>query len=156
MFFYTSLFIASLFAALIVLWVYRTVAFSIKSVYKTVLPTSDTGPTSHLKDKAVPITSREKPTPWGWKGHETPANAAKTHAALPTEKPNWGWSGGQQGIHEQNGSYAVSKPAAAGKPGAGWPYREEKSEFAGKAYKVTRKVATKTASTNTADKPWGW
>jgi len=160
MFFYTALLIASLLAALVILWVYRTIRYSAGSVYKTVIPETRIGSTSQLKSRAAPITSGGSQSPWGWKGHETPANAAKTHAALPTEKPHWDWSGSQNEVHDQqsqNGPFDnLSKPATTRKAGAGWPHREEKLEFAGKAYKVTREAPSETSDTGTADKPWGW
>ena len=162
MFFYTALLIASLVAAIAVLWAFRTIRYNAGSVYKTVLPETEIGSTSQLKSKAAPVASDGSQSPWGWKGHETPANAAKTHAALPTEKPNWDWSGSRNEVHDQqshNGPYDnLSKRATTRKAGARWPHREEKHEFAGKAYKVTRKAPTQTSDTDTGtlDKPWGW
>jgi hypothetical protein len=162
MFFYTSLFIASLLAALVILWVFRTIRYNAGSVYKTVIPEIEIGSTNPLESKPAPITSGGSQSPWGWKGQETPANAAKTHAALPTEKPHWDWSGSRNEVHDQqshNGPYDnLSKRATTRKAGAGagWPQREEKLEFAGKAYKVTRKPPSKTSDTGTLDKPWGW
>jgi hypothetical protein len=165
MFLYTALFVASLLAALVILVVVRTIKYNAGSVYKTVIPEIEIGSTGHLKSKPVPITSGGShsggsQSPWGWKGHETPANAAKTHAALPTEKPHWDWSGSRNEVHDQlsqNGPYDnLSKPATTRNAGAGWPQREEKLEFAGKAYKVTRKAPSQTSDVGTADKPWGW
>jgi len=160
MFFYTALLIASLLAALVILWVYRSIRYSAGSVYKTVISETEIGSTSQLKRKAAPVASAGSQSPWGWKGHQTPANAAKTHAALPTEKPHWDWSGSRNEVHDQqseNGPYDnLSKRATTRKAGAGWPHREEKLEFAGKAYKVTRKAPSETSDTGTADKPWGW
>jgi hypothetical protein len=160
MFFYTALLIASLLAALAILWAYRTIRYNAGSVYKTVISENKIGSTSHLKSRAARTTSGGSKSPWGWKGHETPANAAKTHAALPTEKPHWDWSGSRNEVHDQqshNGPYDnLSKRATTRKAGAGWPQREEKREFAGKAYKVTRKAPSETSDAGTADKPWGW
>ena len=164
MFLYTALLIASLVAALVGLWVFRTIRYSAGSVYKTVIPDTEIGSTIQLKSKAAPVASDGSQSPWGWKGHETPANAAKTHAALPTEKPHWDWSGSRNEVHDQqshNGPYDnLSKRATTRKASAGWPQREEKHEFAGKAYKVTRKAPTQTSDTDTGtgslDKPWGW
>jgi len=159
MFFYTALLIASLLAALVILWVYRSIKYNAGSVYKTVISETEIGSTSQLKPKAA-VASGGSQSPWGWKGHETPANAAKTHAALPTEKPHWDWSGSRNEVHDQqseNGPYDnVSKRATTRNAGAGWPQREEKLEFAGKAYKVTRKAPSETSDAGTADKPWGW
>jgi hypothetical protein len=158
MFLYTALLIASLVGALVVLWAFRTLRYNAGSVYKTVISDTELGSISQLKAKAAPVTSSGSSSPWGWEGHETPANAAKTHAALPTEKPHWDWSGSRNEVHDQlsqNGPYDnLSKPATTRNAGAGWPQREEKLEFAGKAYKVTRKAPSQTS--DAADKPWGW
>lgn len=162
MFFYTALLIASLVGALVVLWVFRTIRYNAGSVYKTVITDTEIGPTSQLQAKTAPATSSGSESPWGWNGHQTPANAAKTHAALPTEKPQWDWSGKQNQISENQphrgsqDSYAVSNQDKTLKAGARWPHREEKSEFAGKAYKVTRKAPKNTSASNTESKPWGW
>ena len=162
MFFYTFLLIASLLVALVIFWIYRTIAYNAGSVYKTVLSGTEIGSASQLKAEAAPVITDESPTPWGRKSHETPQNAAKTYAALPTEKPHWDWSGSQNEIHEHHphhGShegYAASKQAKTRKLGDGWPHREEKLEFGGKAYKVTRKVTPSTSDTSIASKPWGW
>lgn len=159
MFLYTFLLIASLIAALVVFWVYRAIAYNAKSVYKTVLTGTENGLTSDLKADATLTADSESNSPWGWQGHESPENAAKTHAALPTEKPHWDWSGNQNEIHEHHphhGGSVVSKQAKTREPDVGRLHREEKFEFAGKAYKVTRKVNPGTLDTETAGKPWGW
>jgi len=162
MLFYTALLIASLVAALVILWVYRTIQYNAGSVYKTVIPDSELAHINHSKSKTAPAASGGSASPWGWNGHETPANAAKTHAALPTEKPQWDWSGNRNEIsethphHGSHDSYAVPNRDKTLKAGAGWPHREEKQEFAGKAYKVTRKAPKRTSGTAAASKPWGW
>ena len=158
MFFYTALFVASLIAAFIIIWLYRSIADAGKAVYQAMLPSSRNAATSHLDGLSVNTSVNDTPTPWGWKSHQTPANLAKKHAALPTEKSPWGWKGSQRGANEKrplNGRTA-SQPATRKNQNVGWPYREEKSEFAGKAYKVTRKVAPKKTNLSSTDKPWGW
>lgn len=162
MLFYTGLLIASLLVALIVRWVYCSSKYNASSVYSTVISGVAEGPTSHVKAHATPVTTGGSASPWGWKNHETPANAAKMYAALPTEKLHWDWSGNKNEIHEHHphhgphGYSAKSNRADTQKVSAGWPHREDKFEFAGKAYKVTRKVTPRTTDTAGADKPWGW
>ncbi len=162
MLFYTGLLIASLLVALIAHWVYRTIRYNASSVYSTVIPGVSEGPTSHVKAHVTPVTTGGSAAPWGWTNHETPANAAKTHAALPTEKPHWDWSGNKSEINEHHPHHgpdaysAKSNQVDTRKASAGWPHREDKLEFAGKSYKVTRKVTPRTPDTAGADKPWGW
>jgi hypothetical protein len=142
MLFYTSLFIASLFAALVVHWVYHAIADAGQALFKNMLPGTKTGPTSHLGTKKMRTTTNGTPTPWGWKSHDTPANMAKTYAAKPASM-------------RQN-PYTTSGSDPTQRSNAGWVHREEKSELGGKAYKVTRKVSATAAGFKTASRPWGW
>jgi hypothetical protein len=159
MLFYTSLLVACLVGAVVIIWLYRKVAYNAGSVYKTVHPIFQPDPADNVADGALRTSAG---APWGVKDHATPSNLAKTHAAKPTEQKPWGWKGsGEQAVREQHphhGSYTVPAHASAnsGKPGAGWPYREEKQEFAGKAYKVTRKAKPSTTKLGADGKPWGW
>jgi hypothetical protein len=157
MFFYTALFVASLIAAFIIIWLYRSIADAGKAVYQAMLPSSRNAATSHLENQTVRTSVNDTPTPWGWKNHQTPAHLAKTHAALPTEKSPWGWKESQRANENRplNGR-AASQPATRNKQNVGWPYREEKSEFAGKAYKVRRHVRLKRTNLANTSKPWGW
>jgi len=142
MFFYTSLFIASLFAALVILWAYHAIADAGSALLKSMLPSDKKGPTSHLSARPMRPTVNGTRTPWGWKSHETPANLAKTHAAKPD--------------HYAGIRYSAPKAANAVKPSAGWVKREERSELGGKAYKVTRKTVATAEGFKDADRPWGW
>ena len=141
MLFYTSLMIASLFAALVLLWAFHLIRNASQAVLKSMTPDSIKGPTGHLgtvgksKRKSGPIA------PWGWKNHNTPQNMAKTHAAKPLMRDN---------------PYAVKKTDSSHLPQAGWVHREDKSELGGNSYKVSRKVNDMAAGFKTADRPWGW
>lgn len=163
MLFYTSLLVACLVGAVVIVWLYRRIAYDAGSVYKTVHPIFQPDPADHVADGASRTAAVGTDTPWGWNNHATPSNLAKTHAAKPTEQKPWGWKGREQAVREQHphhGSYTAPAHANAnpnpGKPGAGWPYREEKQEFAGKAYKVTRKAKPSTTKLGADGKPWGW
>ncbi len=145
MLFYTALFIASLIVALVALWSFNVIADAGRSVFKGRLPSTKNASTSHLGVQRLATTVNETPTPWGWKSHDTPANMAKTHAAPPSAQSQWGYS--------NSGSV---RSVNSEKPAVGWPYREEKSELAGKAYKVSRKTKRPQANLRTASKPWGW
>ena len=175
MFFYTTLFIASLIVALVIVWLYNAVADVAKQVYRAMLPSAKNNLTDHVKDVPMRTSINDTPTPWGWNGHGTPKHAAKTHAAkpeMPSAATPWGWAGNDREIREHGSAHAFPngsktetafksyanklKPAQKPKEKVGWPYREEKFEFAGKSYKVTRKARPRRTNLSTAGKPWGW
>jgi hypothetical protein len=140
MFFYVSLGIASLFAALVILWLYHAVADASGAVLKSMLPGKKTGPTSHLTAQRKRPSYGKTPTPWGWDSHDKPAPLSRkrrtaNHAAVQYTKP---------------------KPATTARHGTGWVEREERSELGGKAYKVTRKNVATAEGFKSADRPWGW
>lgn len=141
MLFYTSLFLASLFAALVILWAYHAIADASQAVLKSMLPSSIKGPTSHLGTPGKRKGKNGPPAPWGWKSHDTPKNMAKTHAAKPLMRKN---------------PYVASGADQSHKPEAGWLHRENMTELGGSAYKVSRKVSATAAGFKTADRPWGW
>jgi hypothetical protein len=178
MFFYISLFIASVVAAIIILYVYNAIVDVGKQVYRSFLPSSKrkfkNKATNHVSEPRYTSTINDTPTPWGWQSHATPANTARTHPAPASSVDNtpWGWKAKNQGVHERgakNGnenssgldgylkktSYG-SEPAATPKPTVGWPYREEKSEMAGKAYKVKRATTFRRTNLKETSTPWGW
>ena len=168
MFFFFFLFLTTLILSSVVLLLYLAVVGSGKAVYQAILPSSKTSPTDHLAREAVRTSINDTPTPWGWGDHAKPAQAARTarHATRQVGKSDnvpWGWPGNNQKAKDYKpglsharraGVDAMAKPAAKGQ--IGWPYREDKFEFAGKAYKVTRKVAPKKTNLSSTDKPWGW
>jgi hypothetical protein len=140
MFFYTSLFIVSIFVALIVLWLYHSIADVGQTLLKSILPDKKKGPTSHLSARIMSKTINETQTPWGWRNHETPAKRARAHAATPL-------------------NYHGAKNVAADSSrsnNAAWVHREERSELAGKSYKVTRKNETVAEGLKASDRPWNW
>ena len=155
MLFYTALIIASLIVALLVLWAFQVIARAGRSVFKSRLPDAKNASTSHLRVQRLATTVNETPTPWGWKSHETPANMAKTHAAPPSRQTQWGGSENttRPPAYDNSGS---TRRVNINKPAIGWPYREEKSELAGKAYKVSRKTKPRLSNLGTVSKPWGW
>ncbi len=143
MLFYTSLFIASLLAALVILWAYHAIADVGQALFKSMLPgAKNNGPTRHLGTHTMRPTINGTPTPWGWKSHDTPENMAKTHAAKPASM--------------RDNPYVASGASQPKLTSSGWVHREERSELGGKAYKVTRKVSATAEGFKTADRPWGW
>jgi len=141
MLFYTSLFLVSLFVALVVLWAYHAIADASQAVLKSMLPGNKAGPTSHLVTPGKQRGKNGPPVPWGWKSHDTPKNMAKTHAAKPLMQDN---------------PYAANESDHSQLPTAGWVHREDRTELGGNAYKVSRKVMETAAGFKTADRPWGW
>lgn len=164
MLFYTALFIASLIVALILLWIFHALADVGKAVYRAMLPSSKDNPTAHLEAETVRASVNDTPTPWGWGEHSKPAQAARTTAAASADTVPWGWPGNDREIRDHGQNYQLNAGGALTEPkteekketGVGWPYREEKFDFAGKAYKVTRKVVPKKTNLRETDKPWGW
>jgi len=165
MFYYTSLFIATLILAAIVLWLYRKIVGVGKVVYQAILPSSKSGPADHLDREVMRTSTNSTPTPWGWGGNAKPSHAARTTKIAQADTVPWGWKGSDKVIRDHGPGYshanqAKSSAPPAAKPEAksqiGWPYREDKFEFAGKAYKVTRKAAPRKTNLSTTGKPWGW
>lgn len=165
MFFYTSLFIASLIVALIALWLYNALVDIGKVVYQAILPSSKGNPTDHLKPEVVLRTTiNDVPTPWGWGEHSKPSQAARTAKIAPSDSVPWGWPGNNSKIREHgrqydlNGGAALTdpQPDQQAKSATGWPYREEKFDFAGKSYKVSRKATPKKTNLSKTGTPWGW
>lgn len=135
MFFYTSLFIASLIAALVILWAYH-------ALLRAMHPSAKKGPTRHLSARPMAATINGTRTPWGWKNHDTPTHQARTHAAMPTS--------------EQLDEFIEAEPDKPATLGRTWVHREERSELGGKAYKVTRQVSATAEGLKDDDRPWGW
>lgn len=165
MFFYTSLFIASLIVALVALWLYHALADIGKVVYRAILPSSKGNPADHLEPAAVLRTTiNDTPTPWGWGDDAKPSQAARTAKIAPSDSVPWGWPGNNNKIREHGNNYDLNagrplvEPNAAKKQKAttGWPYREEKFDFAGKSYKVSRKAKPKKTNLSNTSTPWGW
>lgn len=166
MFFYISLFVASIIAAFVALYLFNLLVNAGKAIQKSWLPSAKGNPTRHVAGVRYG-TAADTSTPWGWKGHSSPAGAARRHPAKPAVKAPWGWQGNavrESGQSTKNTSgldafienSTHEKPETAGNPTVGWPYREEKKESAGRAYKVTRKHAAQRSNIKDAKAPWGW
>lgn len=172
MLFYISLFIASVIAAIVILYVYNAIVDIGKEVYRSFLPSakrkSKGEVTNHVSEPSYSSRINETPTPWGWQSHSTPATSARTHPAPPVENTPWGWKGKNEGRTDSgnesssgldgylNKTSYGSEPVATPKPTVGWPYREEKSEMAGKAYKIKRTVSPRRTNLKETGTPWGW
>ncbi|MDX2416456.1 MAG: hypothetical protein QNK19_03240 [Xanthomonadales bacterium] len=162
MFFYISLLVGSIVAAVVLLYFVHAIMNLGRSAYTAMLPGAKKDRrTSHLENTRF-SEHHKMQTPWGWKGHASPASVARTHPAMPLEKTTWDWKGkdtkttNKSQTEKSTGLDGFLASEAAPKPTVGWPYREDKLDVAGSAYKVTRKA--KPVKTNLRDngKPWGW
>jgi hypothetical protein len=178
MLFYASLFLFCVVVASIVVWLYRSVEDVAKQAYRAFLPSSKQNQMRRKTRKRQQVhlnpALESAASPWGWGNEGGPRRAVPVKRAVPA-KPDttpWGWEGsGAKGrrqstrlseevtgvtraMRERLEGRANHKPED--KPVVGWPYREEKFEFSGKEYKVTRKPKAKISKKSTVSKPWGW
>ena len=171
MLFYATIFIVSVVVAGGIVWFYHTSADTSKAIYNTIIPLSEAkNPADHAKDAKAQNAGMNTPQPWGQKTHQTPGNLARTHAAMPTTQTPWGWTGSEKRVGKKqahDGSrkskaahcslYDKSEPKSIRNQNVGWPYREDKTETTGRAYKVTRRAARpKKTNLASVEKPWGW
>ena len=170
MFFYTALFVASVIAAIVILYLYNALKDVGTAVYRAFLPSSKDNLARHINDTPYHATINDTPTPWGWDGQNAAAaeNPLRTIVpASPNDDTPWGWKGNDQEIRE-HGRKPTTRNAFLNKTtgerasktskqsAVGWPYREEKLELAGTAYKVSRKATPRKTNLKTTSKPWGW
>lgn len=154
MLFYTSLFLIIVLVLMISVWMYRAIFGVTRSAYHAKL----VGGQKVSKRTQARLKARRKarlkaarsssssgmPTPWGWK-----ANTNHAHSGSDVQK-----LGGHPDF-AGNGNDFVPFSHAEGRKNVGWPYKEEKVDFAGKAYKVNRKAADG-GDLGSDGKPWIW
>lgn len=148
MFFYTALFVASVIAALITLYLFNVLKDAGKAVYRAFLPSSKDNLSRHIDDVPFHATIKDTSTPWGWNGNDH--GIREHHPKRAVRNANSGLDGFLSQVGNERDQKASKKVAAS------WPYREEKSESTGKAYKVTRKVTPRKTNLEKTGKPWGW
>jgi len=170
---YATILIASLIVALVVLFFYKIVSDSSRSIYRSKQPIALTDSTpNHPNNKTAHNTVGSASAPQGGKVRvTTPPKINQIYPAMPTETVDWGWQGSGNQLREQGPQHGASsanashcslydvstaEPTVNSNQQSGWPHREDKIEPGGKAYKVTRKVVTKHPNLETAGKPWGW
>ena len=103
MFFYASLFVASVIVSLVLVWLYRSLAGVGKAVYQAILPSNKDSrdPTRHLETTTkLNTTINEVPQPWGWEGtadlYDSKLDSTRIKKLRknlhkgPSNKP-WGW-----------------------------------------------------------------
>jgi hypothetical protein len=181
MVFYSLLLVASVTIALVVLYLYNQFSGVGKAVYRALLPSAKNNSTRKINQPNVRVTVNHTPTPWGWQGKTAQADRVRQHSASPPRNVPWGWKGNHHEIREhspkrtvQNATQETARKTTMGldaflnkhengsesdsvsRDHVGWPYREEKLEFARKSYKVKRKATPARRKLKTASKPWGW
>jgi len=167
MLFYIALFIVCVIIAVAFLYVFRALENVGEDVYQVSVQSIRTRYKDRPKERKLSTTVNNTKTPWGWNGAVKTDHAARTPPVVPNVKAPWGWQGNHQPIHAHgarkgvNGHFVnqtdnASRQAKIVSPTVGWPYREEKFDFAGKSYKVARRVAPKPTDLSKTDKPWGW
>lgn len=141
MFFYVSLFIACVISAFLVLYLYNAIANASKAFSKAMLPKTRDNVTGHIEKTRYYSTKNKTPAPWGWKGNDSEIRQHGSKGATVNG------AGGLSALLNKHGSESAS---------VGWPYREEKTEFAGTSYKVSRKAGSGISGRKPGGKPWGW
>ena len=118
------------------------------SLNDTLSPWGWSSDTGHHRAIPVPPTVKREavPAPWGWPGSDN-----------NTEKISNRASGNVTNITESSrGMINNRRKEDEDRPVVGWPYREEKFEFAGRNYKVARKKRSRKTNIGGISKPWGW
>jgi len=174
MFFYTALFVASVITALVVLYLYKAVVSAGKAVYSMILPSAKNNRSSEIPTEQLATSINETLTPWGWKDRSAVVKTTSKHPEVTSGQTPWGWKGNSSKTRARAPRRSTGKNPVTGldsffginggepgsnaerNPDVGWPYREEKFEFAGKAYKVTRKARPAKTNLSKSRKPWGW
>ena len=150
MLFYTTIFVASLIGAVVILWLYRLISGAARAIHKTTLPRSDTGPTSHLETSPV----RNGSTPRDLKNQHVPEMLlAREYAGRPKVEPKFAGDNSYYGPHDQ---YSALTYTNAWMPSADWIHREDKTALIGNTYKVTRKAKTREKNPKIVSRPSSW
>lgn len=170
---YTSLLVACLVVSVVAYFLYKVIADSSRSVYRSKAPIAlvDT-PEHHHKDSLVHASVTGNSKAFGEnRGHTTPKNFAKTYPAMPNESVEWKWQGSEGHLREPQlqAGYATGnsshcslydantpQPARRTRPNIPKLHREEKVNPVGRTYKVTRKAAHVASDNHDLNKPWGW
>lgn len=126
---YSTIFLVSLIAALIALYIYRLISNTSKSIARSRKRIRRSNRIMGFENDKNAHRSAATATSSGHNGQFTARGVTVKHPAIP------------QGHREQ---------------GSSWPYREDKSVNIGSAYKVKRKAVTKKHDGETEGKPWGW
>lgn len=177
MLFYVALAIACCIAAVVALWLVRTMLEVGTSTLRTFLP----GAQSEAKKARLAHLNpnlKDTPSPWGWSAagearhtglqREPTRHAGNLAEPSPRDKVPWGWRGNEglqrsnrawisEGIENSNAVSAMrslgGKQDGNAKAAVGWPYREERSTISRRKRPKRRRSAL---GNGKPAKPWGW
>ena len=135
MFFYTSIFLASMMLALVVVWMYRAVVGAARVVWTAMLP--------NARDN-LDAAPDAVPAPWGWKDSSKSNAEPIPHRSSPVAEVPWGWPGNAAKVRHH------STPVASGGDLDSY-LRGQVAEQA----RVSKTAHAKTGTLNTTA-PWGW
>ena len=180
MLYYVTLLLVIVVFSIIAIWLYRAIVGFARSAHTAMLPgrqkisakaKARLKARQKMRAKAKRATNPGEdidiPTPWGWRDEAHSVHSPhfqRTNNKPGSDRKLWAGSSRKSAIKENHGDYAqtsrrqpgysesVQKPA---KQRVGWPYREDKMAFAGKAYKVKRKTSSDD-EVNADGKPWVW
>jgi len=126
---YTTIFLVSLLAALVTLYLYKKISDASKSISQSRKRIRRSNNIMGFKNDKAAHMPAASAIPSGHNSHVTTGNLDGKHPDVPQARRERGVS---------------------------WPYREDKSVTIGSAYKVKRKTVGKKRDDDTDGKPWGW
>lgn len=148
---YATIFIASVFVAVVAIVFHRVITSSSKSILSSKGPVSIISSTPNPQESKAGETAASTPVhPGGYNRAAAAVWAGKSPAA-PTESVDWGWKdSGKQDQVKKTPQHTTESPntghcslydvdpTAPAERDMVWPHREEKQEAGGAAYKVKR------------------
>jgi len=140
--FYTTIFVACLGTALILPWLFRLISSTGRAVHQSIIPRSDSGPTSHLK--AYPTRAVKTDSPASVSRNCT----VRSHADLNAESDN--------SYFGPRNQYSLPLEAKVQLNSAGWISREDRLTTNGRAYKVNRRIKVREKYPKYISKPASW
>lgn len=174
MFFYTFLLIASVFVAIVIVWLGRAINSAGAKAYRIFLPSHKTNYqqhlTAHVKDRPLSTTINKVPMPWGWQGEARPSQLAPANA--PAAAGSWGaWPNKINQIREHLPDHGPRKAPKLAKQVV--ESRQERLlrqkqlqadlgngasrlEIAEKRRAVAPRAQLRKTNLRTSSKPWGW
>ena len=126
---YSTIFLVSLLAALLILYIYKKISDVSRSIYQSKKRIRRSNAIMGFQNEKAAHTRAASAIPSGNNSRTATRNLTEIHPSVPQ---------------------------AQGERGTSWPYRKNKSVTIGSAYKVKRKTAGKKQGDNSEGKPWGW
>jgi hypothetical protein len=140
--FYISIFAASVVSALVFTWLFRLITKLGSKAIRTIRPSSDKGPASHLH--VFPVSILDK---------ETVASVSRVRAVRPSDNSR---SGGDNSYFGPHNDYSTPLHVKVQLNSAGWISREDRQTSGGRTYKVNRRVKVREQNPTYVNKPASW